>query len=77
MPFARAVTDMVEEMKLCRQGCPQLPPQVPSFRETLTQEWHMSDVWQFAGLDDLYSYLRKAKALRIPEDLQSLFPKKL
>eukprot|EP00435_Cladocopium_sp_Y103_P008116 s1972_g2.t1 len=38
MPFARAVVDMLEEMKAHRRGCPQLPAVVPPFQEALDDE---------------------------------------
>ena len=78
MPFARAVTDMIEEMKTQRKGCPQLPQKLPPAFETLTQfEWYDSDVWKFAGVTELYAYLRGAAALKIPQDWKPYFPKKL
>lgn len=78
MPFARAVTDMIEKMKIAAKGCPQLPPDVPPALQTLTElEWYESDVWQFAGLENLYQYLRNAEALKIPQDWKPHFPKKL
>eukprot|EP00438_Fugacium_kawagutii_P019457 Skav230460 [mRNA] locus=scaffold186:112906:116152:- [translate_table: standard] len=44
MPFARAVVDQIEAMKMSRKGCPQLPTKLPSAFETFTQmEWHKSD----------------------------------
>ena len=77
MPFARAMVDIVEQMKAARRGCPQLPEVVPPFQEVLTWDWLESDVWQCAGLDDLYKYLRGASALKIPQDLKRHFPKEL
>ena len=78
MPFARAVVDIIEQMKATRRGCPQFPEVVPPFQEVLTQcDWPESDVWQCAGLDDLYKYLRGAAALKIPQDLKQHFPKEL
>lgn len=78
MPFARAVTDMIEKMKKSAKGCPQLPPDLPPALYTLTElEWYESDVWQFAGLDNLYKYLRKHSGLKIHQDWKAHFPRKL
>ena len=38
-PFARALIDMVEEMKETASGCPQLPDTVPSAFEMFNRSW--------------------------------------
>ena len=68
--FAQAISDAFrqscdrhdrEDEEMAAKGCPQLPPDLPPALYTLTElEWYESDVWQFAGLDNLYEYLRNA-----------------
>lgn len=79
MPFARAVTDQIERMKMSRRGCPELPASVPTALHTITcLEWpESSEFWQFAGLKDLYFYLRGAASLEIPEEWKPYIPKEL
>ena len=79
MPFARAVTDMIEKMKMAAKGCPQLPPHVPTALQNPDWNWNGMKVMSgnFAGLDDLYQYLRNAAALKIPQDWKPHFPRKL
>ena len=79
MPFARAVTDMVENMKQTRRGVPELPSVVPPALTTVTaMEWHESpELWEFAQLPQLYEYLRGCKHVQIPEEWKPFFPKNL
>ena len=78
MPFARAVTDKIEEFKRTAKGRPQLPANVPSALYTFSMlEWTENDVWGSAGIEDFYLYLRKCNTVKIPEEWKPFFPKKL
>ena len=78
MPFARAITDQIEEFKRTSRGCPELPAQLPSALDTFSRlEWAESNVWGSAGLPEFYRYLRKCNTLKIPEEWKPFFPNKL
>ncbi|CAK8985373.1 unnamed protein product [Durusdinium trenchii] len=80
VPFARAVVDLVEEMKATAEGQPQLPPRelLPPAIETFTTAgWEESDTWQFADFIPVYNYLRRCKHLVVPREWQTLLPIKL
>ena len=78
MPFARAVTDLIEDFKRTRRGQPELPKDLPTAIYTFTMmEWSESDVWGMAGLHELYRYLRKSKSVEIPQEWMPHFPKNL
>ena len=80
MPFARAVVDLVEEMKATAEGQPQLPPRelLPPAIETFTTAgWEESDTWQFADFIPVYNYLRRCKHLVVQREWQTLLPIKL
>ena len=75
MPFARAVLDLVEEMKRTRQGQPQLPQEVPSaFESFVASGWQNSDVWQLADLESVFAYLRHGKRLQIRSEWRAIVP---
>ena len=81
MQFAGAVTDMVEKMKASCSGQPEAPPhQVPTALETFQMKWPTDlhdDLWQFAGIESLYAYLRKHKSLKIPSEWKAFVPTSL
>ena len=78
MAFARAVVDLIEDMKESCAGQPQLPAVTPSVLETLGMEWHAdSDLWNFVGFDELYKYLRGSKRLKIPPEFRPFIPDKI
>ena len=78
MPFARAMTDQIEQFKRTKKGQPQLPAELPSALHTpCVLEWSESDVWGMAGLPEFYRYLRKRTDLKIPQEWKPCFPKEL
>lgn len=79
MPFARAMLDLVEEMKATVKGQPALPPQgVPSAMVTITNlQWDdPTDIWRYAGFDQLFKYLRGSKHLRILHEWREIIPRR-
>ena len=78
MPFARAMTDQIEQFKRTKRGQPQLPSEVPSALQTICAlEWNENNVWGMANLPEFYRYLRKCTALKIPQEWKPCFPKEL
>ena len=80
MAFARAMVDMVEDLKPGAKGKPELPAQgAPPALYTMTQlEWNTpADLWTFADFDQLFTYLRGSKRLRIPLEWRNVIPSKL
>ncbi|CAL1151357.1 unnamed protein product [Cladocopium goreaui] len=80
MAFARAMVDMVEDLKAGAKGKPELPAQgAPPALYTMTQlEWNTpEDLWTFADFDQLFTYLRGSKRLRIPLEWRNVIPSKL
>ena len=78
MRFAGAVADLVESMKTACQGQPEAPEKVPSALETFQMDWATSlddELWQFTGIGDLFTYLRKNKKLQIPSEWKAFVPK--
>ena len=77
-PFARALIDMVEEMKETASGCPQLPDTVPSAFEMFNRSWDTpADLWQYVGFDGLFEYLRGNRKLKIPPEWRTVIPNRL
>ena len=75
MPFAREVLDRVELLKSTCKGKPGTPTHVPPATETFARAgWPQSDSWTFAGLSELYNYLRACKKLRIPSEWSYVVP---
>ena len=67
MPFARAVVDLIEEMKASSRGQPELGDAVPPAMTTLAMEWTSDhELWEFVEFDQVFTYLRGSKRLNIP-----------
>ena len=81
MAFARAVTDMAEDIKRTCRGMPLATAAnglTPSALETLQLFWGSdASLWKAAELGQLYAYLRKNKALKIPDEWRLWVPKAL
>ena len=81
MAFARAVADMAEDIKKTCRGMPRgtaANGYTPTALETLELVWASeSALWAAADLGQVFSYLRKHKALRIPEAWKALVPRSL
>ena len=78
MRFAGAVADLMETMKASCQGQPEAPEKVPSALETFQMDWATTlddELWQFTGIGDLFTYLRKNKKLQIPSEWKPFVPK--
>ncbi|CAK9101508.1 Uncharacterized protein SCF082_LOCUS47470 [Durusdinium trenchii] len=78
MRFARAVLDMVENLKASCNGQPGLPGTLPPALVTFAEmEWEKSDVWMFVDLPSVYTYLRCCRGLNIPPEWRPFVPKQL
>lgn len=81
MAFARAVADMAEDMKRTCRGMPRgtsANGMTPPALETIELVWGTDpSLWAAADLSQLFTYLRKHKALRIPEEWKALVPRSL
>ena len=78
MPFARHLVDMLEDMKSTCRGAPVVPEQVPDALVTFTQWPQVCQTdWQFVDFDELYTYLRGNKNLRIPPKWRGVIPNRL
>jgi len=77
-PFARALVDMVENMKETASGCPRLPDEIPSAFETFNSSWDgPSDIWQYVDFSGLFTYLRGNRKLKIPSEWRVVIPNRL
>ena len=77
-PFARALIDMVEEMKETASGCPQLPDKLPSAFEMFNCSWDTpADLWQYVEFGELFTYLRGSRKLNIPSEWRTVIPNRL
>ena len=77
MQFAGAVADLVENMTSSCSGQPQATEQVPTALATFQMNWPTNledELWQFAGIESLYAYLRKNKSLKIPPEWKAFVP---
>ena len=65
-------------MQTCK-GQPQLPELVPAATTTFeTMSWNSDpEFWKFAGLAEVFCYLRGAKGLKLPEAWKPLIPRSL
>lgn len=80
MKFAETYTDLIESMKSTCLGQPQLPAHLPTALDTFQMNWFSNlddELWQFAGIESLFNYLRKHKKLRIPDEWKHVVPKAL
>ena len=76
--FARAMCDLVEDLKATCRGQPKIIGHPPTAFETMQMDWVSdSDMWQFVDFQEIYSYLRGSKRLQIPDMWRPLVPKKL
>lgn len=74
--FARAMCDLVEDLKATCKGQPKTTGDLPSAFETMQMEWVSDmDMWQFVDFKEIYSYLRGSKRLQIPDMWRPLIPK--
>ena len=78
MPFARAVVDLIEEMKANCAGQPRLEHPVPPAWKTLAMEWPVSEgMWDFADFQSVFTYLRGSKRLNIPPEFRPVIPHRI
>ena len=77
MPFARALAAMCEELKATGRGQPGLPSKVPKALDTFKSMDYgrQPELWQYVNLGPVFTYLRGAKGLQIPEDWAPVIPK--
>lgn len=80
MPFARAVCDLIEQMKSTACGQPQLPHhgRVPSAWETMQMTWAVNaELWGYVDFAEVFGYLRGSTKLRIPDEWYGIIPKQI
>ena len=80
MRFARALVDLLEEMKRTAKGMPQLPDVVPAALECFN-EWPSDEQigsYPFARVSQVFNYLRGNRKLKIPPEwcgsIPGMFP---
>ena len=79
MPFARAVIDLIEDMKRSAKGMPELPAEVPTALQSF-QGWPGVDQvgeWHFAEFHHMFNYLRGNRKLSIPCEWRGVIPDRL
>ena len=77
--FGLTISEIIEDLKRCKFGCPDLPDQVPkaveSFKESKSgKDWGLFD---HADLEAVFRYLRKGTNLQIPKEWEELVPKRI
>ena len=76
MRFARALVDLLEEMKRTAKGMPQLPDVVPAALECFN-EWPSDEQigsYPFARVSQVFNYLRGNRKLKIPAEWRGSIP---
>ena len=76
MQFGLAIADIFEDLKATASGCPADPKQPISGIQAFLQAQASPDgeLYKYAGLPSVFSYLRGCKALRIPDSWQPHVP---
>ena len=80
LPFARAVCDLIEQMKSTARGQPELPHhgRVPSAWETMQTAWAVNtELWGSVDFSEVFGYLRGSTKLKIPDEWYAIIPKQI
>ena len=75
-PFGEAVANPIDDLKLHKFGIPNLPNPLPDPVESFknTESMKGSGLFDYAGLESVYKYLRKGTNLHIPKEWEGLVP---
>lgn len=75
-PFGEAVANPIDDLKLHKFGIPNLPNPLPDPVESFknTESMKGSGLFDYAGLESVYKYLRKGTNLHIPKEWEGLGP---
>ena len=77
-PFARALVDMLEDLKKSSCGTPKLPEVTPSAFTMFSSLWYRDDrEWQYVNFAEVYNYLRGNRKLCIPPEWRGVIPSRL
>ena len=77
-PFARAMVDMLEDLKESACGTPPLPKLVPAALDCFTGKWvRDSRDWRYIDFGEVYNYLRGSRKLQIPPNWRGIIPDRL
>lgn len=77
VPFGNRLVDLYTDLTSSPKGCAPLPEPLPKAMESFIKMRIDDDGLglQFAALDEVYTYLRLNKNLRIPSHWKTLVPK--
>lgn len=76
--FARTLVDLYPQLIKTPKGLPADPPTLlPALETFLTIPADKADQWPFAGLSEVYAYLRRSKHLRIPAEWVAHIPRSI
>ena len=73
------MANLIDDLKQHKFGIPNLPSPLPDPVESFkgTESMKGSGLFDHAGLESVYNYLRKGTNLHIPKDWEGLVPKSI